>query len=112
MCTTCDDSGKIIVGGFEGVDTITCPDCTVKQAKNFLIETIILEGEVTLNKADGGAALISDQISEGRGNSDSGIYVRICSWDDDFCYGRTSSPNHKDIESLRGKRVRVTVEII
>ena len=72
---------------------------------------IIIEGTVELNKEDGGAALISDPISADE-SQESGLYVRICSWDEDFWSGESKIPNHPEIESLRGKKVRVTIEEI
>ena len=72
---------------------------------------IVIEGTVDLNKEDGGAALISYPISADE-NKDSGLYVRICSWDEDFWNGDTKEPNHPDVEALRGKKVRITIEEI
>ena len=72
---------------------------------------IVIEGTVELNKEDGGAALISYPISTDE-KQDSGLYVRICSWDEDFWNGESKIPNHPEAESLRGKKVRITIEEI
>lgn len=65
------------------------------------MEKIILEGVVECEKEDGGRALIAQIESE---NEEDDVFVRIQSWSDD----RT----HTVMNSIQGKKVRVTIEVI
>ena len=60
----------------------------------------IEEHEVPVQAEDGGQAL----IAEFSGGSDTGLFVRLQSWDE--------SKRHEEMAQLMGRRVRVTVEII
>lgn len=40
------------------------------------------------------------------------LSVQLTSWDDQFSDGDTEIPKHPALDALRGKRVRVTVEVL
>jgi hypothetical protein len=71
--------------------------------------TKIFEGAVYLNSEDGGRALISDNIIEAgtSASDDSGAFVCIQSWSEDL-----DPKHHEWLQSLKKKRVRVTVEVL
>ena len=65
----------------------------------------VFEGVCEFDKEDSGAALISQFSLDPAGkNEDSGLFVRVQSWDE--------TREHKDASTLAGKRLRVTVEVI
>jgi hypothetical protein len=76
------------------------------------VDKLIFEGVVDFMREDGGRALISENIVEvGRalpGTEQTGMFVRIQSWDDD--------PDHADRHALarplEGTRVRLTLEVL
>jgi hypothetical protein len=87
----------------------------------------IIEGDVeadSIDIEDGGSARIASIYPDG--SAESGMFVRVQSWDEKFCYGEASTPSHPDFEKLFGgvdgtyrrstltgkKRVRVTIEIL
>lgn len=59
---------------------------------------------VEYRSEDGGQALIADIQEEGADLTSPGMFVRLQSWDEKYV--------HENAEKFRGKRVRVTVEII
>jgi hypothetical protein len=67
------------------------------------MEKIILEGVVECKKEDGGQALIAE-VGDVVGNKDSEFFVRLQSWDE--------NREHPEMNSFKGKKVRVTVEVI
>lgn len=60
------------------------------------------ESEAPISTQDGGQAMIIE--FSGGGAGDDGVFVRVHSWD--------STRQHDLLDSLRGRRVRVTVEIV
>lgn len=70
------------------------------------MEKIILEGPVECDKEDAGRVLVAqiDHVVGESEDSDEGLYVRIQSW--------SENKNHETMNTLIGKKVRVTIEII
>lgn len=66
-----------------------------------VLETAIF-GLENLQREDGGCALIESIGTEG--DEETGIFVRVQSWDE--------TKEHKDFNALKGKRVRVTIEVV
>lgn len=66
-----------------------------------ILETPIF-GLENLRREDSGCALIEDVGTDGV--EDNGVFVRIQSWDE--------TKEHKDFNALKGKRVRVTIEVV
>lgn len=66
--------------------------------RNLKMTKVILEGKVECKSEDSGCAL----IAEIEGNDE--FFVRLHSWSD--------NKNHKFMKNIKGKKVRVTVEII
>ena len=69
----------------------------------------VFEGPAEIEVDDGGQALIVDLDGEHdrdniRYNEDGGFFVRVQSW--------SSSKVHPEMDVLRGRRIRVTVEVI
>jgi hypothetical protein len=91
-------------------------------ANKFIIEGTV--GADDLSVEDGGAARIATVEPDGDDGNESGIFVRVQSWDEEFCNGETPVPSHPDFEKLFGKvigrrftaegkkRVRITIEIL
>ena len=70
---------------------------------------IVITGTVstTMSKEDGGAALIGDLDDHNTVTvpDDKSFFVRLQSWNDDTF-------QHHTLESLRGKKVRITIEVL
>jgi hypothetical protein len=67
---------------------------------------IVITGQVwSMSKEDGGAALIADVDSETESSTDGSFFVRLQSWNE-------TTRKHETLESLRGKKVRITVEVL
>ena len=84
--------------------------CPIHQPRMRLhqMKPIILSGHIPnkpdqdiLRSEDGGSAIIA--TISGDTNIDTGIYVRIVSWDEE--------KNHIDMKRLLGKKVKVTISI-
>ena len=70
-------------------------------------------GALDMSTEDGGAARIVTLYPDS--NSDSGIFFRFQSWDEEFDSGRSDKPSHPEMEEFfdRGPvKVRVTLEVI
>jgi hypothetical protein len=67
----------------------------------------VFEGKVVYERDDGGAALVCEtfrQTEPPAPDQDVGLCVQVRSWDE--------SKQHVDGNKLKGKKVRVTVEVI
>ena len=71
------------------------------------MNTIVIEGTVAnkMSREDSGAALIADLDDVTTVPDDESFFVRLQSWND-------GTLRHYTVESLRGKRVRITIEIL
>jgi len=91
--------------------------------KQLQFEGTVVADDISVE--DSGSARIADVYPDG--DAESGIFVRVQSWDEEFCNGNTPKPSHSEFESLFGevdangvgrstltgkKRVRVTIEIL
>lgn len=65
-----------------------------------ILETAIF-GLEDLRSEDGGCALIEDIEPK---EEDDCLFVRVQSWDE--------TKEHKDFNALKGKRVRITIEVV
>ena len=73
------------------------------------MNTITITGTVsnTMSREDSGAALIGelDDHTTVTEPDDKSFFVRLQSWNDDTF-------EHRTLESLRGKKVRITIEVL
>jgi hypothetical protein len=70
----------------------------------------VFEGVVEYDAEDGGQALVAtiyDEVPE----ANSGMFVRLQSWKDEDPAVQTP-PDHPEANLFRGKKVRITVEVI
>ena len=70
----------------------------------------VFEGIVEYDSEDSGQSL-NAVINEVGGDANNGMFVRIQSWQDADPKS-IDDPIHTEAELLRGKKVRVTVEVI
>ena len=66
----------------------------------FIFEEKFDDENAMLSVEDSGCAMIGDVCD----NEDSGMFIRIQSWDE--------TKEHKDFKSLIGKKIRVTIEVV
>ncbi len=76
----------------------------------------VFEGRVEYQSEDGGQALIASIYDEvpPRPVEWGGMFVRLQSWKDETPEQNASGerPVHQEAEKFRGKKVRITVEVI
>ena len=59
-----------------------------------------------ISREDSGHALIADLDHTEISGADDAFFVRLHSWSD------ADQPEHKTLDSLRGKRVKITLEVV
>lgn len=67
----------------------------------------VVEGFVNVERVeDGNKALICESfpIETGHSDRDNGMFIELSSWDEDTV--------HADLNLIRGKKVRITIEVI
>lgn len=75
------------------------------------MEPIIFTGKVgNISIEDSGCAQIADLDDLESSADDQSFFVRLQSWSDDI--DDTDKPLHPTMDSLKGKKVRITVEVL
>lgn len=67
----------------------------------YVVEAVVDD----ISYEDGGCAAVAEINDWAEGDGDDGWFVRVQSWSED-------GTNHALVESLRGRRVRVTIEVL
>jgi hypothetical protein len=67
---------------------------------------IVVVGKVgSMSREDSGCALIAEIDEEATVGDDGNFYVRLHSWSE------ATPPTHQTLESMRGRRIRVIIEV-